>query len=93
MSKAYPLDELARTSGRIEDRLGENEVIIHFDGEAAWAETAAGDLLPAVRLYWFAWYGFHPDTFFDAIEAKLRTVDLVIPQAQFERRVVANVAG
>ena len=62
ISKAYPFEELSRTDGVIQDRIGEVEVTIHYDGESAWAEDAAGALLPAVRLYWFAWIGFHPDT-------------------------------
>jgi hypothetical protein len=36
--------------------------VVRYEEEAAWAEDADGSLLPAIRLFWFAWYGFHPDT-------------------------------
>jgi len=62
ISKAYPFEELARVGGVVRDALGDASVVIRFDGVGAWAEDAAGELLPAVRLYWFAWVGFHPET-------------------------------
>ena len=62
ISKAYPFEELSKTSGEVRDRLGETAVVIRYDGDSAWAEDDAGALLPAVRLYWFAWIGFHPDS-------------------------------
>ena len=60
--KAYPFEELARTNGRVDDKLGDATFVVHYKEETAWAEDADGSLLPAIRLFWFAWYGFHPDT-------------------------------
>ena len=51
-----------RLLARTDRELGGMAVTIHYDGTSAWAEDAAGRLLPAVRLYWFAWVGFHPET-------------------------------
>jgi hypothetical protein len=62
VTKAYPFEELAESEGIVHDELGGTRVIIHYALDSAWAETASGELLPAVRLFWFAWYGFHPDT-------------------------------
>jgi hypothetical protein len=62
VTKAYPFEELGKTDGILRDRLGDTPVVIHFADDSAWAETASGELLPAIRLFWFAWYGFHPDT-------------------------------
>jgi hypothetical protein len=62
ITKAYPFEELARTEGIVHDRLGDTAIVVHYDGDSAWAEDEAGQLLPAVRLFWFAWIGFHPDT-------------------------------
>jgi hypothetical protein len=62
VTKAYPFEELAGSEGVVHDQLGGTPVIIHYSADGAWAETESGELLPAVRLFWFAWYGFHPDT-------------------------------
>ncbi|MFV2090818.1 MAG: DUF3179 domain-containing (seleno)protein, partial [Pseudomonadales bacterium] len=62
VTKAYPFEELGKTDGIVRDRLGDTPVLVHFGDDGAWAETESGELLPAIRLFWFAWYGFHPDT-------------------------------
>ncbi len=63
-TKAYPFEELARTSGTVRDRVGGVPVVVRYQAadQAAWAEDESGGLLPAVRLYWFAWVGFYPET-------------------------------
>lgn len=66
-SKAYPFATLAARVGRdgvLEDRLGGQAVRIRYDARhrAARAEDAAGQPLPAVTAFWFAWVAFHPDT-------------------------------
>jgi len=63
--KAYPFAELSRAGkGRIEDRLNGESLVIEFDwaNESARAFGGAGEQLPAVTGFWFAWYAFHPDT-------------------------------
>jgi hypothetical protein len=53
---------LQKTAGVVVDRLGDQTVEIRYADNAAWAEDGAGKVLPAIRLYWFAWFAFHPDT-------------------------------
>lgn len=64
VSKVWPFPELAKTRGTIVDTFAGQPVEIRFDAaqETASAYDADGNLLPAVRAYWFAWYGFYPDT-------------------------------
>lgn len=64
ISKVWPFPELAKTQGKIIDTFAGKDITIHFDAkqETAAAYDAQGKLLPAVRAYWFAWYGFYPDT-------------------------------
>jgi hypothetical protein len=70
--KAYPFSELAKTKGVVDDRIGEQAIRVRFDAEHenARAETAAGEALPAVVGFWFAWYAFHPET--EVYKAKRR---------------------
>jgi hypothetical protein len=64
VSKAWPFPELAKTGGKVMDTFAGQPVEIRYDAaqSAASAHDADGNLLPAVRAYWFAWYGFYPDT-------------------------------
>lgn len=64
VSKVWPFPELAKTPGKITDTFAGQNITIQFDPEqeTAAAYDAQGKLLPAVRAYWFAWYGFYPDT-------------------------------
>jgi hypothetical protein len=62
--KAYPFAELSKTTGRVEDSIGDRDVLITFSPahQTAIAYDPQGKQIPAVRSYWFAWYAFHPDT-------------------------------
>jgi hypothetical protein len=60
--KAYPFPVLEEAAEPVQDLLGGRRVTIRFEDGAAWAENDEGGLLPAVRMFWFAWYAFHPDT-------------------------------
>ncbi len=62
VSRAYPFEELEKTGGVVRDTVGTTPITVRFDNGTAWAQSEDGSLLPAVRLFWFAWYGFHPDT-------------------------------
>jgi hypothetical protein len=62
VAKAYPFSILAEQPGAIEDTIDGRRVVVHFADDSAWAEDQQGNLLTAVRLFWFAWYAFHPDT-------------------------------
>jgi hypothetical protein len=64
ISKAYPFSELAKTSGKINDRVAGQAIQILYDGkhESATALDTEGATLPTITAFWFAWYAFHPDT-------------------------------
>ncbi|HHH49563.1 MAG TPA: DUF3179 domain-containing protein [Saprospiraceae bacterium] len=62
--KAYPFSKLKKSKGIITDVFNGQTLKITFD-KAAWVATVrdeVGNDFPAVTLYWFAWYAFHPDT-------------------------------
>ena len=64
-SKAWPYPELESHKERtFEDTIGGKTVKVHFDAETPSAELRdeSGELLPATRSFWFAWYTFHPET-------------------------------
>jgi len=63
-SKAWPFPELAEHGAVLEDRIGGKPVQLRYDPEVPSAELRdeTGNLLPATRAFWFAWYTFHPDT-------------------------------
>ena len=61
-ARAYPFPELAATNGEVIDELAGRALTIRFEDGSAWAESSSGELLPAIRLFWFAWVAFHPDT-------------------------------
>lgn len=62
--KAYPFAELAKTRGEIADTINGKPVTVRFDAEhrtgAVFDEK--GSELPTVIAFWFAWFGFHPET-------------------------------
>lgn len=65
LAKAYPFSELAKSalSGVLEDRLGEAALQIEYDAESQSARVFQGaEEIPVVNLFWFSWFGFHPNT-------------------------------
>ncbi|MEO8137366.1 MAG: DUF3179 domain-containing protein [Betaproteobacteria bacterium] len=67
--KAYAFSEMAkalgdRQRGTIEDRLGGVSIAIRFDREHRTAQVlaGAGQELPGIVGYWFAWSAFFPKT-------------------------------
>jgi len=63
-AKAFPIAELSGLELPLEDTIGGQNVIVMFDVEAQFASvvTDTGDPVPSVKVYWFAWQGFYPDT-------------------------------
>ena len=61
--KAYPFSELAK-QGRpgFSDTLGGRTLTLEWDAEAYSAAIAPQSGVSSTRLFWFAWYAFHPDT-------------------------------
>lgn len=62
--KAYPFIELAKSSAVISDTVNGQPITIRYDKQNKSAQAFDQDnkQLPAVRLFWFAWYAFHPNT-------------------------------
>lgn len=65
LAKAYPFSELAKSAlnGVLEDHLGEVALQIEYDAESQSARVFQGAKeIPVVNLFWFSWFGFHPNT-------------------------------
>ncbi len=62
--KAYPFSELAKGTGTVRDRVAGKNIEVRFDEkhQTAVAIDETGSELATVIAYWFAWYGFHPET-------------------------------
>ncbi len=62
--KAYPFSELKKAKGTVSDTFQGVDLKIQYNKktETARVTDAAGEDIPAVTLYWFAWYAFHPET-------------------------------
>lgn len=62
--KAYPFEELRKTSGKIKDTFQGKHFIIQYNQEEhyAVAKTEDGKNYPSVMMYWFAWHAFHPES-------------------------------
>lgn len=63
-TKAYPFAELSKTSGGIEDKLGEADIRVEFDAANRTGRVLdeEGNEIPTTIAFWFAWYAFFPDT-------------------------------
>lgn len=68
--KAYPFVELSKGPGEVVDTIGGEKITVRFDGEhrTGTVVDAAGNEIPSVIGFWFAWYAFHNDT--DIYQAK-----------------------
>jgi len=62
--KAYPFNALARQGRELSDTFRGRELHIRYDAESRSAiiRDRLGSEVPAVTMYWFAWYAFHPET-------------------------------
>ena len=62
--KVYPFIELEQSSATVTDIVNGQLITIRYDSQyrSATAFNQAGEQLPSVRTFWFAWYAFHPDT-------------------------------
>ncbi|MBV1913986.1 MAG: DUF3179 domain-containing protein [Pseudomonadales bacterium] len=68
-AKVWPFSELNKSAVKtgtttINDTFLGKPVEIVFDpkSKTATIKNSAGEQLPAIRAFWFAWYGFYPDT-------------------------------
>ncbi|MCP4696278.1 MAG: DUF3179 domain-containing protein [Gammaproteobacteria bacterium] len=63
--KAYPFVELSKTGKKqVNDRFAGRELVVRFSKKhrSAAVYTQAGEELPGIIAFWFAWYTFHPET-------------------------------
>ncbi|GJM35066.1 MAG: hypothetical protein DHS20C18_40670 [Saprospiraceae bacterium] len=63
--KAYPFALLPNGKDRVtDDNFNGQQIRIEFnaDTRTAVVTDGIGNVLPSVTSYWFAWYGFHPET-------------------------------
>jgi len=62
-------DEFLRANPRLETELGGRKVVVEraADGSVRATDTNDGSVVPAIRLFWFAWASFHPDTALQAL--------------------------
>ncbi len=64
IAKAYPFSELKKVKAPIEDKVGDQTVVIQFrdGGGYVKASDRSGNPVKTLVSYWFAWYTFKPDT-------------------------------
>ncbi len=63
--RAYPFKELKKLKNGIGIDKWKGDIFeVHYNREAESAKIldSNGDIIPTVTLFWFAWYGFHPNT-------------------------------
>lgn len=62
--KAYPLKVLAGKGPALTDTFRGRELHLRYDAESRSAiiRDRSDAEVPAVTMYWFAWYAFHPET-------------------------------
>lgn len=64
--KAYPINTLtAETAEKsIHDVVGEQAIVVTYDAASqhATVTTKAGEAIPSVMVFWFAWQAFYPKT-------------------------------
>ena len=62
--KAYPLSALPVDQTLIDDRLGGQEITVHYDlaNLTGRVVDSRGEEIPTFLAFWFAWIAFHPST-------------------------------
>lgn len=60
--KAYPFSELGTEPRIVEDDVAGTPLRIHVSAQDAWISDVDNQPVNAIRLFWFAWFAFHPDT-------------------------------
>ena len=61
--KAYPFSELRKNgAAEVRDVVGETEVVVLWNESESAAELRENEDAESLRLFWFAWHAFHPET-------------------------------
>lgn len=63
-AKAYAFKGLRQKDSLIKDKVGGQEITVHYDekNQSAVVKDLEGNILPSTQAYWFAWAAFYPDT-------------------------------
>jgi hypothetical protein len=61
-ARAYPLDEIRKAGGRVQESFAGSEVQIRLDPDSQTFVVEAPAPLEIVEGFWFAWVAFHPET-------------------------------
>ena len=64
LAKAYPFEVLQAETDTLNDKLGDQSIVVKYDlpSQTAWVLDKDGEEIPSFTAYWFAWVAFHPDT-------------------------------
>jgi hypothetical protein len=60
-ARAYPLEEVERAGGRVEDRFDDQRVLIQLQSDESFDVEASPDV-EIIETFWFAWLAFHPES-------------------------------
>jgi hypothetical protein len=57
-------ERLLKKESAIRDRLGDRQLVVnlHDDGSVTIRDVATDESFTPIRLFWFAWFAFHPET-------------------------------
>jgi hypothetical protein len=61
-ARAYPLDEVRKAGGRVEERLADHPVVVSIDSKSESFAVEAPAVVEVIEGFWFAWAAFHPDS-------------------------------
>jgi hypothetical protein len=64
IAKAYPVSELSLSPGFFVDTIAGKQVFVQYNhnDKSGMLKDEYCRPMPAIMLYWFAWYAFHPET-------------------------------
>ncbi len=61
-ARAYPVTEIERAGGEVQDRFAGAAVRISLDRSVGSYEVEVPEAIEVIEGYWFAWAAFHPET-------------------------------
>ncbi|MCQ9208385.1 MAG: DUF3179 domain-containing protein [Omnitrophica bacterium] len=63
IAKAYPISSITEKPVSFYDSIGDKRIKVHIGfNNTAYVTDTRGNILPAIRAYWFAWSSFNKDT-------------------------------
>lgn len=61
-ARAYPVDEVRKAGGRVEDRFAGHPVVVRLDPTSQSFAVEVPEAVEVIEGFWFAWAAFHPDS-------------------------------